>query len=266
MKTIVAALMLLVPCATSALAASLDELTPYLSAQYFTWEEHLGGRRILKESGPLFAGGVLLEVITQSDTPSSLTFRGKGEIFGGIVGYDGETQAPNAVPVKTDVSYFGTRQELDLGYRYSAESWCLEPFTGLGYRWWLRGLQDSTLADGQPVSGYTEYWRAGYARLGARGRYRPGSGVTLFAEGGVKYPFYTGNSVDFAGSGVTTFRPRGTWSGFAETGVTYQHLKLALTYEGFRYSASPLAQVGNQSYLQPESSSDIFGLNLGWAF
>jgi hypothetical protein len=266
MKTMFLAVLLSVCCAIPVTAASLDELTPFLSAQYFTWEEYSGGRRLLKESGPLFSGGILFEVIAPSDTPSALAFRGKGEVFGGIVDYRGETQAPNPVPVNTDVSYVGTRQDLDLGYRYTAGTWFLEPFAGLGYRWWLRGLQDSTSESGQRVSGYTEYWQTGYLRLGARGRYRDASGVSLFAEGGAKHPFYTGNSVDFAGTGVTTFRPQGRWSGFAETGVTYRHLKLALSYEGFRFAASPVLQVGTQRYLQPESSSDILGLNLGWAF
>jgi hypothetical protein len=266
MKSILLALMLAVGCAIPVSAASLDELTPFLSAQYFTWEEYGGGRRLLKESGQLYSGGILFEVLFPFGSPSALAFRGKGEIFGGIVDYQGETQAPNPVPVNTEVNYVGIRQDLDLGYRYTADSWFLEPFAGLGYRWWFRGLQDASSATGQAVSGYTEYWQTGYLRLGGRGRYRNASGVALFAEGGAKYPFYTGNSVDFVGSGVTTFRPQGRWSGFAETGVSYRHVKLALSYEGFRFSASPVVQVGTQRFLQPESSSDIFALNLGWAF
>ena len=180
--------------------------------------------------------------------------------------YDGETQAPSPVPVQTEVSYLGTRQDLDLGYRYTAERWFLEPFSGVGYRWWLRELHDSTSANGQAVSGYTEYWQTAYLRLGGHGRYRTPSGVSFTAEGGAKYPFYCGNSVNFAGSGVTTFRPVGEWSGFAEAGIGYRHLKLALSYEGFRFAASPTERVGTKDFFQPQSRSDIFGLNLGWAF
>ena len=253
-------------CAVPVTAAPLDELTPYLSGQHLTWSESAAGRRLLKESGALFSGGILAEFVTPPAASVSLTLRGREELFGGVVDYAGETQAPNPVPVNTEVSYLGTRQELDLGCRYSADSWNLEPFGGAGYRWWLRELHNSSSATGDPVSGYTEYWQTAYLRMGARGRYRDPSGVSFFAEGGAKYPFYTGNSVDFAGSGVTTFRPGAEWSGFAEAGASYRHLRLALSYEGFRFSTSPLVQIGTKAFFQPESSSDIFGLSLGWAF
>ena len=249
-------------------AGSLDELIPYLSGQYFTWSEFGGGRRLLKESGPLFSQGLLAGFLYPLQSSSSLALRVRGEFFGGIVNYDGETQ--EQVPVKTEVSYLGTRQEFDLGYRYSAASFHLEPFAGLGYRWWLRGLQDATSATGEAVSGYTEYWRTGYLRLGARGVYRPDSGASFFAEAGVKYPFYTANSADPFGTGSNTFRPGGLWSGFAESGVSYRHLRFAFSYEGFRFSQSPALLVVHKGLrdllMQPESSSDIFGLNIGWSF
>jgi hypothetical protein len=247
-------------------ASSRDELTPYFSSQYFTWSEFNGGRRLLKESGSLFAGGIQAEFLIPRHAQSALALRGKGELFGGVVDYNGETQAPNSVPVRTEVSYLGTRQDLDLGYRYSAESWYLEPFGGAGYRWWLRTLHNTTSTNGAPVSGYTEYWQTAYLRLGTHGLYQVAPGVSLFAEAGGKYPFYTGNSVDFIESGTTTFRPGGKWSGFAEGGVTYRRVKLTLSYEGFRFSTSPLVRVGTRSFFQPESSSDIFGLNVGWSF
>src|SRR6185369_297926 len=102
------------------------------------------------------------------------------------------------------------------GYRYSAASWDLEPFTGLGYRWWLRNLYNSTsTTSAERVSGYTEYWQTVYLRMGARGSYRHSSGISFFAEAGGKFPLYTGNSVDFVGSGVATFEPAGLWSAFA---------------------------------------------------
>jgi hypothetical protein len=243
-------------------AATFDELTPFLSSQYFTWREYREGRRLLRESGPLFSGGVTVGAVTDF----GLTLRGKSEIFGGEMDYNGQTQAMNPVPVRTDVVYFGTREEFDLGYRFRYPSARIEPFAGIGYRWWLRDLHDSSSATGEPVSGYTESWQTAYGRFGARGRYETPSGLTLFAEGGAKYPFYTGNSVDFAFAGVTTFRPGGKWSAFGETGLLYRRVKVAVTYEGFRYSQSPLKVVGAARYFQPESSSDIVGLSLGWAF
>ena len=261
-------------------AGSLDELTPYFSGQYFTWMEFDAGHRLLKESGPLFSQGLLAGFLAPLNSSSSLALRVRGELFGGIVNYGGETieQVPvnngetlEQVPVKTEVNYLGTRQELDLGYRYAAPAWHLEPFAGLGYRWWLRGLQDTTLATGEAVSGYTEYWRTGYLRVGARGLYRSEPGISFFAEAGAKYPFYTENSADPFGTGAKTLRPVGRWSGFAETGATCRHLKLSLSYEGFRFSPSSTVPAVNNRGIevnlhQPESSSDIFGLNIGWSF
>ena len=246
-------------------AASSYQLTPYLSGEYFTWREFSGGARLLKESGTLYAGGLLAEFTPATASRSSLILRGRGELFGGVVDYDGETQAPATLPVQTRVSYLGVRQDLDLGYRYSGDRWYLEPFGGVGYRWWLRELHDAT-SSGQSVSGYTESWQSAYLRLGAQGRYRTASEVSLFAQGGAKYPFYTGNSVGFAGAGVTTFRPGGELSGFAELGASYRQLRLALSYEGFRFSRSSQIRVGTKDYFQPESRSDILGVNLGWSF
>lgn len=275
MKTIVVAVLLSLCCALPASAASLEEITPYLSVQQYTWEEFSEGRRLLKESGQLVSAGILVG----ASTDFSLTLRAKAELFGGTVDYDGETQAPNPLPVETDVNYFGVRNEVDFGYRTTfyrtastsspgtgSEELRFEPFAGLGYRWWLRDLEDSTASTGQRVSGYTEEWLSGYGRLGARGSYRPGPTVSLFAEGGALYPFYTGNTVDFVGSGETTFRPRGRVSGFAEAGVSWRQLRISFNYEGFRWGRSPVKRVGNSGFLQPQSTSDLMGLSVGWNF
>jgi hypothetical protein len=261
MKKILLAVILIVCCAVPASAAPSLELSNYFSAQYFTWEEFNAGKRLLKESGPLFAEGFLFGA-----TASSVSLRVRGEVFGGVVNYDGQTQAPASVVVQTHVNYFGGRVEPDLGFRIEDGNLRLEPFAGLGYRLWLRNLQDSTSATGQAVSGYTETWQTGYSRLGVRGRYHVPSGLAVYAEGGLKYPFYTGNSVDFANSGKTTFHPGARSSGFAEAGISWRRLKVGLSYEGFRFSQSPLVTNSSGTFFQPESKSDIFGLNIGWIF
>lgn len=262
MRRLLAAVMIALCCALPASAGTLEELTPYLSTQYFTWSESIQGRRLLKEEGALFSAGVVIGAAFPS---SSLAIRGRGELFGGDVGYRGETQAPASTPVDTRVVYLGTKSEVDLGYRLLAGAVRLEPFGGIGYRWWVRDLHDTTTADGTQVSGYSELWQVGYGRLGARARSSLGSAV-LVAEGGAKYPFYVGNTVDFVGSGETTFHPKGRWSGFAETGITYRHFNMVVLYEGFRFARSDVKAVQGANYLQPDSSSDIFGVRLGWSF
>ena len=254
--------LLICSSALSASAAGLDLFAPYLAGRYFTWEEYQGGRRLLRESGPLYAAGAVAGVTVHR----VVTLRSRGEIFGGIVDYAGETQAPNPVPVDTDVDYVGTREEFDLGARVPAGAAELEPFAGLGHRFWLRGLENATSRNGQPVSGYTELWQCGYARFGLRGYWSTSPKDSLFAEGGAKYPFYVGNSVDFDNGGWTTFHPGGDWSGFGEVGLVHHRLRLSLTYEGFRFSPSPTVDVAGSTFLQPESHSDIYGVRVGWSF
>lgn len=261
MRTLLASCLLVVCSALPAAAVTLENLTPYFSPQYFTWQERINGRRLLKEEGALFAVGAHVGAVTDS----SVTMRGRVELFGSEVGYRGETQAPDPAPIHTRVTYLGTKSEADLGYRFRAGELALEPFAGLGYRYWLRDLQDTNTSDGTRVSGYTETWNLGYYRLGGR---VAGSlaGTTCAVEAGARHPIYTGNTVDFAGSGTTTFRPKGRWSGFAEARFRHGHLEGSLFYEGFRFAASDTKMVLGTAYFQPESSSDIFGLRLGWAF
>jgi hypothetical protein len=208
---------------------------------------------------------------------SAITLKGRFELFGGDVDYDGETLPPLVEPLKTDVVYIGSKQELDLGYRFHYDAVRLEPFLGAGFRWWLRDLRASTTESGRPASGYTEAWQTAYGRFGLRGRYQVPAAVELFAEGGAKYPFYTGNSIDFTGqldrndpssrwSQTATFHPGGRWSGFGEAGVSYRQARITIFYEGFRFAPSATKRVENQYYFQPQSSSDVVGLRLGWAF
>lgn len=262
MKTLLAALACVLCAASPALAGGLESLTPYLSTQYFTWKENDGGRQILREGGALVAIGAVAGYLTDS----SFTLRGKGELFGGEVVYHGETQPPIPEPIRTDVVYFGTRGELDAGYRAGSARAHLEPFVGVGHRWWLRDIHDAQTADGGAASGYTEIWQTVYGRAGLRGKVVAATECAIVAEAGVKYPFYTGNSIEFAGSGRTTFHPGARWSAFAATGFSYRNVRLTMNYEGFRFSESPYKLVQNTNYRQPESSSDIFGVNLGWAF
>jgi len=229
----------------------------YPSLQYFSWEEFYGGARLLKEEGPLFGigGGALFDLYRKG-----LILKLNGEIFGGEVHYRGQTQSKQ--PLKTDVTYFGSKLESDLGWRISLPVGSVEPFAGIGYRWWLRFLE------GQ--GGYTEWWQTVYTKLGLRGEIPAGSDLTLFAEAGGKYPFLNRNTVDFSDIGTITVKPTSRWSVFAEIGARYGSFRPAIFYEGFRYGESPKVPIvvgGVDRFLfQPESSSDIIGINLGWAF
>lgn len=254
-------------------SGGVEELYLYPSLQYFTWKEFSGDQRLLKEDGPLFGigGGARVDLHRKS-----LLLNVQGELFGGLVDYDGQSQnlddpAQDKRPLRTDVVYFGMDLKSDIGWRIPLAAGSVEPFAGLGYRWWLRAIQDSTATDtnGTPfaVGGYTEWWHTLYTRLGLRGSLPISSDLTLFAEGGGKYPFLNRNFADFPGTGSVTLKPESRWSVFAELGARYGRFRPALFYEGFRFGQSPAVPVGGGvALLQPRSESDIFGINLGWTF
>ena len=253
--------------AFAAESGALTELYIYPSIQYFQWEEFHAGQRLLRETGPMFGVGAMVGLESPKlDIGNTLTFRAKAELFGSVVDYDGQTQPPDPLPVETDVIYFGTKSEIDLGWRYTFGSLYLEPFGGAGVRWWLRDLQDSTTRDeignNVRVIGYREDWVSAYARVGLRSGFNVAKDVRVFAEAGAKYPFYTTNSADFPGEGSVTVKPEGEWSAFAEIGAQYRWFRPSVFYEGFRYSASP----PSSGLFQPKSDSDIIGINLGFAF
>src|SRR5512138_1364869 len=128
---ILAALVLLtVTNASAAQFGGVEELTLYPSFQYFTWKEFNDGTRLLKEDGFLYGAGAAIRVNLLKAETSSLMLRGKAELFGGEVDYDGQTQPtnpqttppngqiqpPSSLPVKTDVTYIGAKGEADLGW------------------------------------------------------------------------------------------------------------------------------------------------------
>jgi hypothetical protein len=243
------------------------------SVSYFSWEERSGGTHLLTEEGPIYGldGAASLVLFRKG-----LVLMVQGGIFGGDVHYRGQTQknpdpALSERPVKTSVVYFGTKLATDLGWRVSSPDAEVGPFAGMGYRWWLRSLQDSTAVDTGgntfPVGGYSEYWHELSVRLGLRGQYAPSGMPALFAEAGGKYPFYTRNSADFPGAGSVTLTPEPRWSPFAEAGIRSGRFSASLSYEGLRYGQSrPVPIGGGVALLQPDVDADILGLNVGWKF
>jgi hypothetical protein len=269
LQMVTAAVLFASSTAGAAQFGGVEEISAYLAPHYFQWEEFHQGEKLLREQGWLMGAGGLARVNLLKAEAGSLMATGRAELFGGIVDYDGQTQGPDNLPVKTDVNYFGTREEVDLGWRIYQQRLAVEPFFGFGARWWLRDLDDSHAVDrtGTPVmvNGYTEDWRSFYLRLGGRLDLAVADEWRIFAEGGAKFPFYTENVVNVSGDDIT-IKPDGAWSAFAEAGVRFKKLKLSAFYEGFRYDQSPGVVVGKFQFFQPVSKSDIFGLRAGWAF
>ena len=231
-----------------------NESDIYFKIENFTWKEFdNSGSQFLKESGPIYGIGVSAKL----DVANSLTSKVKGELFGGSIDYDGQTQA--GTPVKSDTDYFGFKAEGDIGKKFmvSAKS-SLEPFAGFGYMWWLRDIQSTDNA-----TGYEETWWSFYTRLGIRGDHIVSNQLKAFAEAGVKLPIKTELTV--IGLRKITLEPGNEPSVFAEAGLKWNRLKTSVFYEGMRFSKSELDSYYN-AYYQPESQADIFGVNIGMAF
>ena len=247
------------------------EFSVYHSIESFTWREYSGGSKLLEEEGAIFGVGAAVTYDPLKTAAGFLTIRGRGELFGGDVDYDGQTQPPNSLPVKTDVVYFGTTEELSTGWSFPVGSALVEPFAGIGHRWWLRDLQDSTARNTSgasvAVQGYTEQWQTIYSKFGMDVDYRINDQWQLFGELGGKYPFYNTNQVDVTGAGTLTIRPVGRWSLFGELGARYRKFRMAFFYDSYRTDRSPAVPVSSSlSILQPESREDIVGARFSWCF
>jgi hypothetical protein len=261
-----------VPALAAPRFGGVTELYLYPYIQYFHWTEESGGSKLLTESGPIYGIGTAVGLnLLQTDTAGSLSMRAKGELFGGVIDYDGETQPPSSLPVKTDVTYVGGKGELNLGWSFPAGRFAIQPFSGIGYRIWLRDLHDSATTDrnGQAVQvqGYTEVWESAYTKLGLNISHTLDNNWRLFLEGGVSYPFYNTNSVDIVGDGTITIRPEGRWSAFGETGIRTDKVRTAIFYQGYRTDQSPAVRINQStSLLQPRSTEDVIGVSIGYCF
>jgi hypothetical protein len=241
----------------SAIAAS-NETDVYLKLESFTWKEYLdSGEKILEESGPIYGLGIS----NQSEIGKSLIIGFKGELFGGSVDYDGQTQAGD--PAQTDTDYLGYMIEGDFGVKaIDTEKFMLEPFAGLGFKWWVRDLKSNSTA-----TGYEERWQSFYARLGIRCEERLSSPLKLFFGAGLKLPIYNENEVELSKFGLSdiTLEPGNQNSFFADAGLKTDRFLARFFYESMKFSKSDPDDVYGVFY-QPESEADIYGLNVGLRF
>ncbi|WP_306537450.1 hypothetical protein [Geobacter sp.] len=266
--SMLAALLMASPC----LAEGLEEISAYGYGGYFSWKEYDdSGSRLLKESGPIFGAGAAARVDLHQ---RSLILHGKAELFGTVVNYEGQTQSDdrdfNNRPVDSDTRYFGAKFEGDLGWRFAFDGGSLEPFFGLGYRTWIRDIDNSsaTTEAGMrfPVGGATEYWDTIYTRYGLKGEVPMGNETALFLEAGAKYPLYNRNEAKDTSVGDVTIEPRSDWSAFAELGLRHKAFRPSIFYEGFRFKRSHNEQKAGYLIWQPKSESDIVGISFAYIF
>jgi hypothetical protein len=248
--------------------AGPGELTGYFTVQSFDWKEFAEGSRAVRETGPLFGIGIEYPV----HLGERVTAKPSAEIFGGSVDYDGhacDIFGDDCEAAETTVSYFGVQLQGDVGRRLPAGSASLEPFAGLGFRYWRRNIDEGTTVTGTPVSGFTEDWVSLYARAGLEVGVDLSERRRLFFLAGAKLPFFTQNTAYTSSLGQgddLELRPGKQVSFFGEAGVELDRFSVSLLYDSFRFPQSPTVFNGFTAGYQPRSTMDLYGLKLGWTF
>lgn len=238
-----------------------SETFVYLKAEKFVWKESDEGGRLLEESGPRYGLGIVHHAVR-----NGMTFRPMAEIYGGTVDYDGQTQG--GTPLATETNYLGGKIAFDAGGVITLNpSFFLESFVGFGIDYWERDIESTSVG-----IGYLEQWSSYSVRGGLRGEAGSGStGVRIFGEAALKYPFSNENRAEFPGLGKLTVRPEGEIGWSAEAGMKAGPVRIAFFYEMVRFSKSDITAVlvapgDTQFFLQPDSEYSVYGLTAGWVF
>ncbi|MFZ5863800.1 MAG: hypothetical protein ACOYXR_13280 [Nitrospirota bacterium] len=257
------------------------------SAAAYRWVEDFGGLRP-EEFGPVvelggYVSGMPYRLGGSPESATSLTLRGDVRLLLGRVNYDTfETDLNTNVttPVSTTTTYVGATYEGSVGARGVRNIGYLEPFIGLGFRWWLRDVGGA--------SGYPEVYRQIYGRVGVRTEHALGDKLKFRSTFSVDPVLWSREEVDLSGIAFmdTDFSPavlvegqrftvkNGLKPGWTvEAGIRQGQLDITGFWRAVRLgesnrvicmeSAQPQARRG---CLQPESDQDVFGVRFGVAF
>jgi len=223
--------------------------------QQFTWQEYSdNGARLLKESGMLYGIST-----GEREVKKNFGMRSRSTVFFGKVDYDGQNQA--GTPVTSGTSYLGVEGNIDLvAVMPVDDTFKIRGFAGLGGAIWWRDIKDSRDITGQPAQGYSEYWLNALGRLGFGADARLADNAVLFADFGMKIPFYTQNRIMMLGS--VTVRPKGKSTPFAEIGCNWGNITMCLNYDTSKFDKSN--SVGQYQIYQPRSEENNLNFSIGW--
>lgn len=240
------------------------EKTFSIGSEFFRWQEFSSsGNRFLSEHGLRYRGTIAFNDVLPRHDKFSYHALLRGYI--GSIDYDGQTQ-PGSIFVPSTADYAGWNGELGSRYEYSAvnhRSVSRSVFAALGIDHWIRDLQDSTDAQGNPVGGIREEYQILYGRLGLQFEHA-GSLWQSGTRVGIKYPFTAkekidslgielepGRQVTFFASYRGTIERRNGRTGYLEVG-----------YDAYRFDASPVIS----GWQQPQSHQDVITISIGTTF
>lgn len=242
--------------------APMRQIQYGIDIQNYQWEEFDDNNfKLVEETGYLY--GLTCDVDSGRET---LSWRGGISLFGGEVDYDGVTWS--LAPVETDVVYLGTQLYADMVPNLRLDSGLrLNTFFGVGFKGWLRDLDDTQTQDGTFVSGAEEWWGTVYGRFGVGASYPVSNTIEFFTEAGTKIPIYTVNHANLyvPGDPSVDLKPEMRFSPFADLGVRWNQLIAKISYDTLWFDKSDSVSASGDYVLhQPESESDIITLSVAW--
>jgi hypothetical protein len=264
----------------TALALEHEGINLYPAVEYFSWEEHDQGLKLADEDGALYGLGVA-GTVNLDESPLYIGMR--GEVFSGELNrksFAGDPLDPTQViPAnESDTSLLAVNAEATIGIRLPFEHLMVEPFGGVGFRWWQRRINNTTTQEAPPalVAGFGETWETYFTKVGVKLSWQTDpedtehNGLSLFAEGGYIYPFNVNTNSDATGFGWVKTEPDGKGSLLGEAGFEYKRFRTSFFYEGFRYDPSQAVlantEAGLSEFAQPETKVDIVGIRIGILF
>jgi hypothetical protein len=170
--------------------------------------------------------------------------------------------------VETDVVYLGTELYADMvpNLRLDSGLW-LKTFFGIGFKGWLRDLDDTQTQEGTFVSGAEEWWWNVYGRSGVGAAYPVSDTIEFFSEAGTKIPIYTCNHANLfvPGSPSVDLEPEMRFSPFADLGVRWNQFAAKISYDTLWFDKSnSVSASGDYVLHQPESEADIITFSIAW--
>ncbi len=228
---------------------------PYVKLYAFDWQEHIQSARLLEEFGALYAVGYRLESFLPDDSLfGNLHPRFVGEVFGGSVYYDGQTQLGEPVFATTD--YFGVR--LDLTLHLPTDTECQNNFYfALGSQMWSRKLAS---VYGNP--GYTEGWFTIYPRIGYEVRCSANNGWEGFADISLGVTAFTWESAALGDTHFDLHPKAGPVFGL-EIGLRWRRMFVSTDLMVMSWRQSDVGELGVG---QPDSQMVRVGLSAGVVF
>ncbi|MBI3608985.1 MAG: hypothetical protein HY207_13575 [Nitrospirae bacterium] len=221
-----------------------------------------------KESGPLATFGVSVSGFPSTLNPD-VSLRNDFQLFLGRMSYDTFAQSLSTssvlIPLSTHTVYLGFNYEGTVGFRSAHGPAVIEPFIGLGLRWWDRYIES---ANG--VSGYEELYATMYSRAGIRLQHNVSEGHATYSMVSVDPMLWAREQIDWVRiSGDTLTVKNGLRPGWTvEFGVRGPTVDGTVYWRATRFGESNKVAClgGTARCFQPTSTQDIIGLNVAFVF